>query len=56
MPSKPKPKQSGVLWVIKPDKKAKGRVLTYKEARKEQLKKNKKPSKGSTGYSGATRT
>ena len=34
---------------------SRGKILTQDEARKEQLKKNKKPSKGSTGYSGVNR-
>jgi hypothetical protein len=55
MPSIIKPKQTAAGKVITPNGKAKGKVLTQKQARTLQLKKNKKSSKGSTGYSNATR-
>lgn len=57
--SKPKPKlhrgNNAVGKVIKPKVNTKTPVFTQEEMRKEQLKKNKKPSKGSTGYSGVAR-
>ena len=52
MPSKPKPSQSAPMKVIPPKPQANrgGKVMTPSEMRKEQLKRNKKPSKDSMGY------
>ena len=51
MANKPKATQYVTGKVIKPkNDTTKGRVLDRDAVRKEQLKKNKKPSKGGTGY------
>jgi hypothetical protein len=51
MPSKPKPSQTATGKVITPKPQAKNhKVYTPLELKKEQLKRNKKPSKDSMGY------
>ena len=50
MPNKPKPAQTATGVVIKPKAKTKTKVFDQQTMKKEQLKKNKKPSKGGTGY------
>ncbi len=55
MPTKPKPIQSAPMKVIKPKPQANrgGGLMTPYEMKKKQLKRNKKPSKDSTGYRNA---
>lgn len=55
MPTKPKPSQTATGRVItpKPESSSRSRVYTPKQLKKEQLKRNKKPSKNSTGYRNA---
>ena len=58
MPPKPKTKKYVKDNAVKPDKeqdKAKTPVYNRQEVRKLQEKKNKPKTKGSMGYSGATR-
>lgn len=52
MPGTPKPKQtaSGRVITPKPQANRGGKLMTPFQMKKEQLKKNKKPSKGGTGY------
>lgn len=52
MPGTPKPKQTATGRVLtpKPESPSKSKVFTPKTLKKEQLKRNKKPSKDSTGY------
>ena len=52
MPGTPKPKQTatGKMITPKPESPSKSKVFTPKTLKKEQLKRNKKPSKDSMGY------
>jgi hypothetical protein len=50
MPGTPKPKQTATGKMITPNMGQRTKVFTPKTLKKEQLKKNKKPSKGGTGY------
>ena len=55
MPSKPKPSQTatGRVMTPKPESKSNSRIYDQNQFKREQLKRNKKPSKGSTGYKNA---
>jgi hypothetical protein len=52
MPGTPKPKQTATGKVITPKPQANrtGKLMTPLQMKKEQLKRNKKPSKDSMGY------
>lgn len=51
MPGTPKPKQTATGKVITPKPQAgNSKIFTPKTLKKEQLKRNKKPSKDSMGY------
>lgn len=55
MPTKPKPSQTatGKVMTPKPETPSKSKVYTPKQLKREQLKRNKKPTKTSTGYKNA---